>query len=320
MTDDRGMWEHAQYTTPRLEHGYCTDDNARALIVICREPAPDAELIDLAKLYLTFIRDAQLADGGFHNRRDRDGSWTDSVGSDDSQGRALWALGTGVSRGPTTGIRWESQELWDRNCGLESASPRSTAFAMLGAAEVLDASGDHRRARRILEQGAARIRPRDNTEWPWPEDRLAYDNARLPEALIAAGSHLADERLVQKGLHLLEWLVGIETRDRHFSFTPVGGWAPGEARPGFDQQPVEGSAMAEACLKAWSVTGEEEWRDRVKLAATWFLGANDTGAELYDSGTGGGRDGLTRNGVNENQGAESTLAALSALQCGRQVV
>jgi hypothetical protein len=190
---------------------------------------------------------------------------------------------------------------------------------MLGASEVLDSSGDQERARRILEQGAARIRVREDTEWPWPEDRLAYDNARLPEALIAAGSHLADEGLVQEGLRLLEWLAETETRDEHFSFTPVGGWAPGEARPGFDQQPVEAGAMSDACALAWSITGDPKWRNRVILAARWFLGANDTGVALYDAATGGGRDGLTHDGVNENQGAESTLAALSSLQRARLV-
>jgi hypothetical protein len=319
MTDDRGVWEHARYTTPRVEHGYCTDDNARALIVVCREPDPSAELIDLAMVYLTFIKEAQITDGRFHNRRDQDGSWIDLVGSEDSQGRALWALGTSAKNGPTAWIRWDSLEIWERIGAFASISPRSNAFAMLGAAEILDVSRDHPRAQEILERGSERIRVRDDKAWPWPEDRLAYDNARLPEALIAAGVHLSDDRLTRKGLRLLEWLVHTETRSGRFSFTPAGGWAPGEVRPGFDQQPVEGGAMAEACLLAWAVTGEEVWRDRVLLAANWFLGANDTSTVLYDFSTGGGRDGLTRDGANQNQGAESTLAALSALQCGRKV-
>jgi len=319
MTDDRGMWEHARYTTPRTEHGYCTDDNARALIVVCREPNQSSELLDLAGTYLAFLRDAQLRNGGFHNRRDRDGSWIDDLGPDDSQGRAIWAVGTAAHRGPAAWIRWEGLEIFERNAGFESPSPRATAFAMLGAAEVLEASGDHQPALRLLELGSERIHPRAEADWPWPEDRLAYDNARIAEALLAAGVWLSDDRLVGEGLRLLEWLVATETREGHFSFAPVGGWGPGEPRPGFDQQPLEAAAMADACARAWFVTGEDMWRERVDLAARWFLGSNDTGTPVYDPRTGGGRDGLTREGTNQNQGAESTLAALSALQKARLV-
>lgn len=319
MTDDRGMWEHARYTTPRTEHGYCTDDNTRALIVVCREPNRSNELVDLAGIYIAFLRDAQTRDGGFHNRRDRDGSWIDDLGPDDSQGRAIWAVGTAANKGPASWIRWEGLELFDRNAGFDSRSLRATSFAMLGAAEILEASGDHMPALRILKQGSERIRPKGDAEWPWPEDRLAYDNARIAEALLVAGERLSDDRILLEGLRLLEWLVAMETRDGHFSFAPVGGWGPGEPRPGFDQQPVEAAAMADACARAWLITGDGRWKERVELAARWFMGFNDTGAPLYDRRTGGGRDGLTREGTNQNQGAESTLAALSALQQARLV-
>jgi hypothetical protein len=314
MTDDRGVWGHARYASPRIEHGYCTDDNARALIVVCREPDPSPELVDLATVYLAFLKDAELKPAGFHNRRDKDGSWTDGIGPDDSQGRALWGLGTAASHGPTTTIRWEGLEHFERNASFESASPRANAFAILGAGQVNEAFPGHPLARQVILRGSERIRPGHDADWPWPEDRLAYDNARLPQALILAGVQLSDDRLLQEGLRLLEWLVGVETRGGHFSFTPVGGWAPGETRPGFDQQPVEAGAMADACATAWSVTGDPLWRDRLILSARWFLGVNDTGVALYEVATGGGRDGLTREGANQNQGAESTLAALSSLQ------
>ena len=319
MTDDRGIWEHARYASPRIEHGYCTDDNARALIIVCREPDPSPDLVDLATVYLAFLKDAELPNGGFHNRRDKDGSWTDGIGPDDSQGRAIWGLGTAANHGPTTTIRWEAIELFERHASFESASPRANAFAMLGAAQIIEASPGHPLARQLLQRGSEHIRPGQDPEWPWPEERLAYDNARLPEALMTAGVHLGDEPLIEEGLGLLQWLVVVETRDGHFSFTPVGGWAPGERRPGFDQQPVEAGAMSDACATAWSVTGDPVWRDRVILAGRWFLGANDTGVALYDVTTGGGRDGLTPDGTNQNQGAESTLAALSSLQRARLV-
>ena len=153
--------------------------------------------------------------------------------------------------------------------------------------------------------------------WPWPEERLTYANAILPEAMMAIGSGLGDEALLQDGLALLTWLVAHETRNGHLSVTPVGGWQRGEPRPGFDQQPIEVAALAEACWRAFQLTGDLVWRTALAMCVTWFLGANDSGLALYDPSTGGGRDGLHIDGVNENQGAESTLAVLATFQLGR---
>jgi len=314
MTDHRGLWEHALYTTPRIEHGYCTDDNARALIVICRQPDPSPDLVELAAVYLAFIREAQLPDGSFINRRHSTGSWTEGAGSDDSQGRALWAAGTAARQAPEAWMREAALDIFDKSQAFRSPFPRTHAFAMLGASEVLAAWPDHPHARRVLEQGVGHLVVHDRVDWPWPEERLAYDNARIPEALIAAGSALSNDRLIEDGLRLLEWLVAAETHDGHFSFAPVGGWAPDEPRPGFDQQPVEATAMADACARAWAVTGDVRWKERVQLAARWFVGTNDSEAVLYDTATGGCGDGLSASGFNQNRGAESTLAALAALQ------
>jgi hypothetical protein len=205
-------------------------------------------------------------------------------------------------------------DLFDRQRNFRSPSPRANAFAVLGASEVLASSPDHRHARHILERCIGHLLVRDDVLWPWPEERLAYDNARLPEALLAAGALLPNDGLVDAGLRLLEWLVGAETHNGHFSFTPVAGWAPGEPRPGFDQQPVEAAAMADACSRAWSMTGDSRWRDRVELVARWFMGVNDAGLALYDPLTGGCGDGLGPDYINLNRGAESTLAALTVLQ------
>ena len=317
MTTGLGVWEHARYTTPRTSHGYCTDDNARALIVISRQPDPSPDLLELGRTYLAFLQEAALPGGGFHNRRRADGRWTDSIGSDDSQGRAIWGLGSVARSMPVASMRTAAVELFERQSGFLSPSPRANAFAVLGAVEVLVAAPGHLPAGRALAHWVAHLRGLADPAWPWPETRLAYDNARIPEALMAAGHALGDDDLVQTGIRLLEWLVSIETRNGHFSFTPVGGWAPGERRPGFDQQPVEAAAMADACYRAWSLTGDDRWRDRLSLAARWLVGANDRAAVLYDSRTGGGRDGLTPTGPNLNQGAESTLAALSTLQRAR---
>jgi hypothetical protein len=319
MTDHVGLWEHARYTTPRPEHGYCTDDNARALILLSRELDPSTELIGLARVYFRFVADAALPEGGFHNRRRADESWGDEIGSDDSQGRAIWSLGSAAQLGPEEWMRRAALGLFHRQEGFSSTSPRANAFAILGASEVLAGDPDNDVARKALTRWASVLHVSDDSRWPWPEPRLAYDNARIPEALIAAGMSLGNDHLVEAGLRLLEWLLTIETRDGHYSFAPVGGWAQGEARPGYDQQPVEAAAMADACARAWLLTGDGKWRDGVLRAARWLVGDNDGDVLLYDFETGGCCDGLTKNGPNMNQGAESTLSALSTLQQARRV-
>jgi hypothetical protein len=314
MTDMTGLWEHARYLSHRPEHGYCTDDNARALIVVCREPDPSPDLVALAGTYINFVIGSALEAGGFRNRRNSAGAWIDEVGSDDSQGRALWALGTAAHLAALGGTRVAGTALFSRNAGFESPSPRANAFAILGAVEMLAGHPEHEGAMELLSRCSARVRHRSSVGWRWLESRLTYDNARLPEALLAAGSALGDDALADEGLSLLDWLATTETRGDQFSFTPAGGWGNGEPRPGFDQQPIEAGAMADACYRAWLLTGDQTWRDRVDMATRWFLGANDNGSRLYDPRTGGCCDGLTPSGVNRNHGAESTLSALMALQ------
>lgn len=313
MTSSIGVWEHARFSTPREEHGYCTDDNARALILLDREPSLSPHTSEMYRTYLRFLQDAALSNGGFHNRRRADGSWADAKGSDDSQGRAIWAVGSIARFGSESAIRSVGAELFRRH-GFESPSPRANAFAVLGATELLVAEPTNDLARGALEDWVAHLRILDDPEWPWPEHRLAYDNPRIPEALMAAGDALAVDEMVEDGIALLDWLISMETRDGVFSFAPVGGWGAGEKRPGFDQQPVEAAAFADACARAWRLTGESKWRDHVLRAARWFLGDNDAEIVLYDSETGGGYDGMTPTGPNLNQGAESTIAALSTLQ------
>jgi hypothetical protein len=314
LTNRSGLWEHAEGTTARREHGFCTDDNARAFIVASRQAPPSEALVDLATIYLGFVVGARTASGRFHNRRAADGAWADAVGSDDSQGRAWWALGTAARLGPTTEMRQTGSDAYAAGVAFESPHLRSNAYAALGAAEMIAAHPGHAGATSLLERTSGIIAEAARDTIPWPETRLTYDNARLPEALLAAGATLGDHRLVSIGLRLLTWLVGVESNGDHFSFTPVGGWAQGEPRPAFDQQPIEAAAMAEACLRAWRVTGEPVWRVRALDAALWLLGHNDTGMALYDPATGATCDGLLEHSINENCGAESTLAGIAALQ------
>jgi glycosyltransferase involved in cell wall biosynthesis len=321
MSDDIGLFEHAKLTAPRVEHGYCTDDVARALIVVMGEPHRTPELERLAETYLSFIERAQLPDGRFHNRLSAKGLWHE-VGVDDTIGRALWALGV-VSADAAHGEQRErARVLFEAGAGFRTSSPRANAFTVLGAVALLEAK-PHRpvgRAWELLEAaagGLGHVSPAPG--WPWPEARLAYANAVLAEARLAAGVALGDEPLVIEALELLAWLVQTETNGDHFSFAPVGGWAPGEPRPGFDQQPIEAAAMANACARAFEVTGDPRWATWGIRAAEWFLGANDAGIPLLDAAHGGGKDGLGPDGTNENQGAESTLALITAFQQARRL-
>ncbi len=317
MSDETGVFEHANLTARRQEHGYCTDDVARALIAVMREPHRPPELERLAATYLAFLERAQLADGRFHNRLSAEGRWLDEVGCDDTIGRALWALGVVAADAAHGEQRERARELFEAGAGFRTPSPRANAFTVLGAVELLEARPRRPagRAWELLEAAAAglgRVSPEPG--WPWPEERLAYANAVLAEARLAAGVALGDEPLVAEALALLVWLVQLETNGDHFSFTPVGGWAPGALRPGFDQQPIEAAAMADACARAFEVTGDPRWAAWGTRAAEWFLGANDVGVPLLDAVSGGGRDGLMPDAANENQGAESTLALITALQ------
>jgi hypothetical protein len=322
LTDDVGVFEHARLAVPRREHGYCTDDVARALVAVMREPVRVLELELLAETCLGFLAGASRPDGRFRNRLSLEGRWLDEVGSDDATGRALWGAGVASGSARSRAQRERALSLFVAGANFRTRSPRANAFAVLGAVEVLAVAprGPAAAAYGLLRRAAARMEPLpEDTDWPWPEARLAYANAVLAEARIAAGTALGDDQLVSEGLDLLAWLVDIETGDGCFSFTPVGGWAAREPRPGFDQQPIEAAAMTDACARAFDVTGEQLWRRHALRAAAWFLGANDRGVPLLDREGGGCRDGLTADGVNQNEGAESTICLITSLQLARRL-
>jgi hypothetical protein len=224
-------------------------------------------------------------------------------------------LGTASSHGDTTRIRRTATERFERAARRRSPWPRAMAFAALGAAEVLATQPGHPAALDLLTDVADGLAaPSSDAAWPWPEPRLTYANAVLPEATIAAGHALGRPALLEQGLALLGWLLEQETRDGHLSVTPVGGRGPGDPKPGFDQQPIEVAAIAEACARAASVDADPRWSAGVVSAVAWFLGDNDAGAVMWDPETGGGYDGLEVEGANRNQGAESTLALIATLQ------
>ncbi len=315
LSSQGGLFEHAQLTEPRPEHGYCVDDLARGLVVLARESSLSAPLRTLAEGYFRLVVDAQSSDGRFHNRRSLEDRWTDTPSLEDCWGRALWGLGTVAGRWDDEPRALLALQHFERGAQHRSPHLRAEVFAALGAAEVLASRPGHRLAHRLLSRTAARLLAAPaNQAWPWPEPRLRYANGSLPEVLLAAGDLLEDQRLLDAGLRMLGWLLDVETFEDRLSVTPVGGWAQGEARPGYDQQPIEVAALADACARALALTDDPRWSLGLERCRRWFLGSNDTGVMLLDMNSGGGCDGLQRHGRNENQGAESTLALISTLQ------
>jgi hypothetical protein len=318
LSDDTGLLEHARHAIARREHGYCVDDVSRGLLIASREPRPTAQVVALAERYLGFLTHAQGPDGGFRNRMSYDRQWRDEPTFDDWWGRALWGLGTAAARSTVPWIRREALTAFTVGCRGRSAWSRAMAFAGLGAAEVLRADPHAEEASALLADAATVIGlPSADLGWQWPEPELTYANPALAEVLIHAGDLLGDEQLLRAGLRMLTWLCREQEHEGHLSTVPVGGWRPGAPKHRYDQQPIEAAAVADACATAAAVTGDERWDDQLFSAIAWFLGDNDGQTVMYDPLTGGCHDGLTPDGPNVNQGAESTLALVSTLQHAR---
>jgi hypothetical protein len=321
MTDGRGTFEHAELTEPRREHGYCTDDMARVLVVSAREPRPGPAVGDLVELSLRFLGEAQGIDGDYRNRMSEHGRWEDRPTLRDCWGRSVWALGTAAAHAEDDRVRQGALGDFERAARRRSPWPRAMAFAAVGAAELLVARPEHREAQALLGAAGDMLHAYGgDTEWPWPEPVLTYANAVIPEAMIAAGSLLDRPAVLRHGLDLLAWLLDHETIDGHLSVTPSGGSVPGAARPAFDQQPIEVAALADACARAAAVDADPAWARGVARSVAWFLGDNDGLHVMWDPTTGGGFDGLQPGGPNRNQGTESTLALLATLQHARNLV
>jgi hypothetical protein len=325
LTDSTGMFQHATYTIPNFDEGYCTDDNARALLltVLLEELGHDGPAVRrLATTYAAFLQAAfDRSRKRFRNFMGFDRRWLEEVGSDDCHGRALWALGACVGRSKRPDLPAWAAPYFEQALPplLEMPSPRAWASGLLGVQEYLRRfSGDRLAAQvrsaltgRLVEQYEANATP----GWPWFEESLTYDNARLPHALISVGRDGGDGRALEVGLDALGWLVKVQRAPQgHFRAIGCNGFYPKGHEPArFDQQPVEAHATIAACLEAYRATQDPFWMNEARSAFEWFLGRNDLGLELYDPATGGCCDGLQEDRVNRNQGAESTLSFLLSL-------
>lgn len=318
MCDTTGILQHSCGIVPNRQHGYCIDDNARALMLANRiglELGPDWRKLTLS--FAAFINHAWNAGQGvFRNFMDYSGNWLEEAGSEDSNGRTLWVLGASTAESADANIRHWAADLYKR--AIRSAeiyeSPRAIAFAMLGAAYYVRHDPDHTLSRGILTNGARLLRQlyatASKTDWHWFESVLAYDNARLPEALIRAGIALGDDAAIRDGLATLRWLNGQHITQDHL-FRPVGSDSFGrhyEQPLPFDQQPLEAWAVIDACAAAHDADGDMAWVYAARIAYDWYAGGNDRAALVGDPATGRCLDGVTPLGLNLNSGAESLLA------------
>jgi glycosyltransferase involved in cell wall biosynthesis len=330
MCDDTGLFQHAVHSVPDRSHGYCVDDNARALLLACALNSPGEQRLSeaLTARLAAFVRHAWNPDTRrFRNFMSFDRRWLEDRGSEDSHGRTLWALGE-CARSDTSPSRrrWAASLFAEALPTVESfRSPRAWGFTLLGldaycVAVEGDAVAEH--IRRLLADRLMSIMSAVETkDWVWFEEGLAYDNARLPQALIVTGVATGAPAYVAAGLKSLRWLMALQTTPAGF-FRPVGTESFGDRRKpplAFDQQPLEATATISACLAAWRADSDAEWRAGAARAFAWFLGSNDLSVSLVDVETGSCRDGLHPDRPNENRGGESVVSYLLSLAEIRQL-
>ena len=326
MTDAVGIIQHAVYSVPDRNHGYCIDDNARALMMMVRR-GDNRRSAELASVFAAFVQHGwHPARSRFRNFMGYDRRWLEECGSEDSNGRTIWALGLTAAKAPWPSIRDWAAKLFEETAPMaeELSAPRAKAFASLGGLALLEVTQGHALAERLVRASAEQLmamhEQHSRDDWAWFEPSLAYDNARLPEALILAGRKLDRPDMVERGLETLDWLVGRQTSPRG-AFRPVGCKSFGRAYApplAFDQQPLEATATIDAAAAAYQATGDDKWRRVAGQAFAWFFGDNDAGMPLADASDGSCFDGLMATGINRNQGAESILALHLAAQTMRE--
>jgi len=325
MTDSTGVFQHAIFSVPNFSEGYCTDDNARAFIlaVLLGELGDDPERVrSVATTSAAFLHHAfDPTTKRFHNHLSFERHWLDDVGSEDSHGRALWALGIGVGRSPFRTFQMMAGQLFAKALPAlpDFTSPRAWAFGLLGIHEYMRRLSGDSLVDQIRDTLTCRLlkllESNSKPDWPWFEDELSYDNAKLAHALILSGHATGQPQVFERGLEALRWLNELQVSEKGH-FRPIGSngfYRRGGTRAKFDQQPVEAHAMVSACLEAFRATSDLWWYNQAQRAFDWFIGWNDLGLELCSPGTGACGDGLHVDRVNGNQGAESTLAFLLSL-------
>lgn len=324
MCDDTGMLQHAVHNLPDRNHGYCVDDNARALLLCCSRTADVQTRMPMgfSGRFAAFIEHAWNPDNGrFRNFMGYDRRWLEPMGSEDSHGRTLWALGVCARHDKDASRCFWATALFQKGLAevVTFSSPRAWAFTLLGLDDYCAVAPDDEAASAVRYRLARRLQHlltrSEAPGWTWFEDGLAYDNARLCQALLQTGISTGNADMLDAGLRSLDWLVAIQKAPAGH-FRPVGSKTFGSGRVPplpFDQQPVEAAATIAACLAAYNAQIDEKWDSEARCAFQWFLGENDLSIALADSASGSCRDGLHPDRANQNCGAESVLSYLLGL-------
>jgi len=321
LTDDTGMYQHAKYTTPNREFGYCTDDNARALIAMAEHYSqyPEPQALKLLDTYLSFTMHSQNEGGTVKNFMDFDRSWWKSEPANDAFGRVLWAFGAVMAKPPTPAYLSIAKDCFDKSVEhVQRQRPRGMAYSIFGMSDYLKqfpGASDIKRQLELAADGLV-LQYEENTypNWQWFEDILTYDNAVLPHALFVAALTFDNKRYREVAQESCEFLLANTLKGDHFSFIGCNGWYErGGTKAEFDQQPLEATSTVMMLGSAYDATGDKRFLKLQRKAFDWFLGSNDIRVPLYDFRTKGCYDGLTRDGVNANQGAESTLSYFLSL-------
>jgi uncharacterized protein YyaL (SSP411 family) len=319
LTDHTGVIQHAIYSIPNRHTGYCTDDNARALIVAVKEyeRTRDRSLLQMVSTYLSFLHYAQTPSKRFHNFMSFDQIFLDDVGSEDCFGRTLWACGTVLQADVHENLKKVARQLFNDSIRWfpSIASLRGRAYIILGCQGYLRGEPNADFIKEHVQTLAESIASEfdDDEDWPWFEPCLTYANCVLPSSLLAAYGALDDRKYLDIALKSLEFLGRTTMIDGTLQLVGCNGWyIKGGERAWFDQQPLDATSMLNACLAAYEATRDKDWLDWARRSFDWFFGANASNESMYDPVTGGCYDGLTPDGPNLNQGAESTISCLIA--------
>lgn len=330
LSDDTGIFEHAAYDIPNKKHAYCTEDVARALVAVLmfnfKHPG-DETAAKLAKIYMSYLLYAQQDDGNFSHRLDFQRNSHD-LATEDSYGRAVWGLGYASAHPSNEGMGSLAKKMFIK--ALPRAKtlkwPRAETYTMLGLHHYLKAYPESPDVKKLLIKLAdslvERYKKNSSKDWQWFEETATYDNAKLPQALFLAYEHTGKKEYLDVAKKTLDFLIKVNFRDEKM-MQVIGnrGWYSKGSKPAlYDQQPIDAAAMVQACAGAWRVLGLDEYKEKMSLAFEWFLGNNIAGEPIYDAETGGSRDGIAGNGVNINEGAESSIEFLIALLTLRQAL
>jgi len=321
LTDDTGLYQHAKFTTPNRKYGYCTDDNARAVIAMTKyySQYPEPGALELFDIYLSFILHSQNDDGSVRNFMNFDRTWVKNEPASDALGRVLWAFGTVMAKPPSPSYLSIIKDCFDRSVEyVEKQYPRGMAYSILGMSDYLKqfpGASDIKRQLAIAADGLiAQYEENSLADWQWFEDALTYDNAVLPHALFVAGLIFGDKKYIEAAEKTCEFLLANTFNGEHFSFVGCKGWYEhGKTKAAFDQQPIQAKSMVMMLRPAYDATQNSRYLTLQRKAFDWFLGENDLHIPLYDFRTKGCCDALIPGGVNSNQGAESTLSFLLSL-------